>query len=448
MNFNQPEKLDTSISPEVEGSFDRKSVEFFLGLKERMIEKIGIPDYQELEQILYQLVPVLVNLGRVNKVQQERLKGFFDKLVDKSRAAIREELFTLSGNNPSSIPKESIEDIRKIKTPDLLKWKAIILQHLKILDQRVHAPLSMLRDIEVSPRVKALLLKYGKHSAYELLEPGLDIDLLDLHFFINDVVNSFEFRNRKIKEFVAYRYTRSVPLETDIEVFILNIHSIIKNAKDDNFYRKDFVKSNIDFNAPLSPGFVPYAMERFGQYIEKRAHSGDTVNAEKEALKFYVLFEILHPFADGNGRTGRALFVFLQRYFSDTGLNKDIPLHIPVARYELKAASPMDAEGIEMKKGKPGSLPFEIGTLLRRIIQGESFLKLFQLLPKHRSFHEDGKENVDDFLNRALGLLDSQEMATDLDLLIKAINKESRSDDLTSQDWSMVYDTAKENLAS
>lgn len=66
-----------------------------------------------------------------------------------------------------------------------------------------------------------------------------------------------------------------------------------------------------------SPKAVPRAMHDLVRGIatwQRKYLLNDSIENIKRIADFHYKFEIIHPFADGNGRTGRALVYYLFRY--------------------------------------------------------------------------------------------------------------------------------------
>lgn len=92
------------------------------------------------------------------------------------------------------------------------------------------------------------------------------------------------------------------------EWFVREIHMLVlaDRPEDRGAYRKINVKILGAHHVPPEPFLVPQQMEELMvRLVESRKHP-----IEKAAL-FHVLFEAVHPFVDGNGRTGRLLLNFL-----------------------------------------------------------------------------------------------------------------------------------------
>ena len=58
---------------------------------------------------------------------------------------------------------------------------------------------------------------------------------------------------------------------------------------------------------PPQPNLVPAQMER---HITRHEEMTKTMHPVEQVALFHLLFEEIHPFIDGNGRTGRLLLNF------------------------------------------------------------------------------------------------------------------------------------------
>jgi excisionase family DNA binding protein len=88
------------------------------------------------------------------------------------------------------------------------------------------------------------------------------------------------------------------------ERVIRDIHSLvlIDRPEDKGVYRRIPVKIMGAFHEPPQPYLIPVQME---QLVRESAHDKKHI-IEKAAL-FHLIFEGIHPFIDGNGRTGRLI---------------------------------------------------------------------------------------------------------------------------------------------
>lgn len=88
------------------------------------------------------------------------------------------------------------------------------------------------------------------------------------------------------------------------EFIIKQIHSLVLNDKpmDRGVYRKIPVRIIGAFNDPVQPYLIESKMNEL--LIE---YKNNNENIAKKLALFHILFEGIHPFIDGNGRTGRLL---------------------------------------------------------------------------------------------------------------------------------------------
>ena len=95
--------------------------------------------------------------------------------------------------------------------------------------------------------------------------------------------------------------TKDMPLSESV---IKNIHSLvlINRPEDKGTYRRIPVRIMGAYTEPLQPYMVQPAME--GLIIENNKRT-ETMNIIERIARFHLEFEGIHPFIDGNGRTGR-----------------------------------------------------------------------------------------------------------------------------------------------
>ncbi len=97
--------------------------------------------------------------------------------------------------------------------------------------------------------------------------------------------------------------TKDMPISENV---IKNIHSLvlINRPEDKGVYRRIPVRIMGAYTEPLQPYMVQPAME--GLIIENNKRT-ETMNIIERIARFHLEFEGIHPFIDGNGRTGRLI---------------------------------------------------------------------------------------------------------------------------------------------
>lgn len=94
--------------------------------------------------------------------------------------------------------------------------------------------------------------------------------------------------------------------ETVSERIIKEIHSLvlINQPQDKGVYRRVPVKIMGAEYEPVQPYMVPVRME---QLLDRYHEEEKSMRLEERVAWFHLEFEAIHPFIDGNGRTGRLL---------------------------------------------------------------------------------------------------------------------------------------------
>lgn len=97
--------------------------------------------------------------------------------------------------------------------------------------------------------------------------------------------------------------TKDMPISENV---IKNIHSLvlINRPEDKGTYRRIPVRIMGAYTEPLQPFMVQPALE--GLLLEDKKRS-ETMNIIERIARFHLEFEGIHPFIDGNGRTGRLI---------------------------------------------------------------------------------------------------------------------------------------------
>lgn len=112
--------------------------------------------------------------------------------------------------------------------------------------------------------------------------------------------------HRDAFEYMLQLVQDKVPLS---ERIIKEIHSLvlIDSPEDRGVYRRIPVRIMGARHEPPQPYLVPEKME---QLIAKHGEIVSTMHTVERVALFHLLFEGIHPFIDGNGRTGRLILNF------------------------------------------------------------------------------------------------------------------------------------------
>jgi Fic family protein len=197
------------------------------------------------------------------------------------------------------------------------------------------------RDVKILQKANEAQFLLGKLSGITILLP--DVDYFISSYITKDATSSSQIEGTKATMVEAFEYAADPanPDDTDaddISHYISALHYGLKRLKEDNFpfslrfireLHKELMKGArathfsdpgefrksqnfIGGTAPSNASFVPPAYEELGEALndlEKFIHS-PYIHPIIDAGLLHAQFETVHPFLDGNGRTGRLLITF------------------------------------------------------------------------------------------------------------------------------------------
>lgn len=209
------------------------------------------------------------------------------------------------------IPNNAVKPVdgRTLRRKDVSEQYITLFSHIDALKERLdqHRPLTTgeLRRLQ-----EEFLVEYTFNSnAIEgntltlqetaLVLEGITIDRKPLKDHLEAVGHKDAFL------YVLELVKNKVPLS---ETIIKQIHTLVlmDRPKDRGIYRRIPVRIMGAYHTPPDPIMVPEMMEKLvAEFTKKKLHP-----IENAAL-FHLNFEGIHPFVDGNGRTGRLILNLL-----------------------------------------------------------------------------------------------------------------------------------------
>lgn len=141
------------------------------------------------------------------------------------------------------------------------------------------------------------------HDTREIFENGKVIN------FTGDIRTLFEIQNQKKCVPVIEKYLSENAVIT--KEMILNVHKVLMDGcySEDRFIKGERPRSfkKHDYGVGDDIGVMPEDVETEIEFICRELKENEGKDPLKIASYFHLAFESIHPFADGNGRTGRTL---------------------------------------------------------------------------------------------------------------------------------------------
>lgn len=129
-------------------------------------------------------------------------------------------------------------------------------------------------------------------------------EIIDLRAFVRES-NAIEGIYRPVRQDEVLAMEQFLELD---EVILPNILELLKELEPDRRLR-----DRVGLDALLAPAGGPRVTARLCELLEQACCE------ELSPYEAYVQFQLLHPFTDGNGRTGRALWYWMMQQDAPEG---------------------------------------------------------------------------------------------------------------------------------
>lgn len=184
--------------------------------------------------------------------------------------------------------------------------------------------------MSVSDTLDRILVKMAHHSTAIEGNPLTENDVKSI--LIGEIIPKpmkekyfYEVKNyKKYLPFLKESYKEPITIHTIKNTHQLLLQEIIDNAGAFKTHQNIILGANF---TPTEPYLVQSELKNWCDTLEYRLDISDTIEEKIEVImEQHLRFERIHPFSDGNGRTGRALIVHscLQQGIAPIIINKEV----------------------------------------------------------------------------------------------------------------------------